>query len=120
MGSADEDVTEIKGLKLIRACVNNVDGDALMGLGDSLKSKIDSGVVLIASAMDDGKVNILAMATDTAIEAGAHAGNLIKELAPLVGGGGGGRPNMARAGGKDVSGIDKMLAAAGDVLEEQL
>ncbi len=120
LGNAGEDITEIKGIKLAKASVSSVEGEALMGLGDSLKAKIGSGVVLIASAMDDGKVNILAMATDDAVKAGAHAGNLIKELAPMVGGGGGGRPNMARAGGKDASGIDKMLEAAISALEKQI
>ena len=120
LGNAGEDITEVKGIKLAKASVSNVEGDALMGLGDSLKSKIGSGVVLIASAMDDGKVNLLAMATDDAVNAGAHAGNLIKALAPMVGGGGGGRPNMARAGGKDASGIDKMLAAADEILAGQV
>ena len=103
---------EVKGIKLITAAVENVEGDGLMGLGDSLKEKAGSGVILIASAQADGKVNLLAMATDDAVEKGAHAGNLIKELAPMVGGGGGGRPSMARAGGKDAGGIPAMLEAA--------
>ena len=60
------------------------------------------------------------MATDAAVKAGAHAGNLIKAVAPIVGGGGGGRPNMAQAGGKDPSGIDKALAEASKVLESQI
>ena len=120
LGDAGEEIAEVNGIKLVRASVNNVDGDALMGLGDNLKNKIGSGIVIIASTMDDGKVNLLVMATDDAVKAGAHAGNLIKELAPMVGGGGGGRPNMARAGGKDASGIEKMLAAAEDALAKQV
>ena len=102
------------------ARVDGVEGDALMSLGDKLKAKIGSGVVLVASAQDDGKVGLLAMATDDAVEKGAHAGNLIKALAPLVGGGGGGRPAMARAGGKDASGIDKLLGEAAAELEKQI
>ena len=68
----------------------------------------------------DGKVNLVVMATDDAVKEGAHAGNLIKAVAPLVGGGGGGRPNMAQAGGKDPSGIGKAIAACGDALEKIL
>lgn len=120
LGNAGEDTVEVKGIKLITAAVENVEGDGLMGLGDSLKEKAGSGVILIASAQADGKVNLLAMATDDAVEKGAHAGNLIKELAPMVGGGGGGRPSMARAGGKDAGGISAMLEAAKDALDRQL
>jgi len=60
------------------------------------------------------------MATDGAQAKGAHAGNLIKELAPMVGGGGGGRPNMAQAGGKNPAGIDEMLGKAADLLASQI
>ena len=60
------------------------------------------------------------MATDGAVKSGAHAGNLIKALAPMVGGGGGGRPNMAQAGGKDPSGIAGAVSEAAKVLESQL
>ena len=111
--------TEVKGIKLFTAGLKDVEGDALLNLGDKLKEKNPSCVVLLAGEKD-GKVSLLAMATDDAVSAGAHAGNLIKELAPIVGGGGGGRPAMARAGGKDPSGIEKLLAEAGSALEKQL
>ena len=74
----------------------------------------------IADAAQDGKVNMIAMATDGAVKAGAHAGNLIKGIAALVGGGGGGRPNMAQAGGKNPAGIPAAIAEASKVLEGQL
>ena len=112
-------VTEIKGVKFLPVSVDNVDMNGLRDLGDSLKEKLGSGVVLLASAKD-GKVNLVAMATDDALSKGAHAGNLIKGVAPIVGGGGGGRPNMAQAGGKDPSGIEKALAEAATVLEGQI
>ena len=67
-----------------------------------------------------GKVNLLAMASDSAMKSGAHAGNLIKVIAKLVGGGGGGRPNMAQAGGKNPAGIAAALEAARAELEKQL
>ena len=74
---------------------------------------------MIASNID-GKVNLMATATDGAMKAGAHAGNLIKEIAKLVGGGGGGRPNMAQAGGKNPEGIDEAIAKAKEVAAAQL
>ena len=77
------------------------------------------GVVVLASDMD-GKVNLIAMATDGAQAKGAHAGNLIKGIAALVGGGGGGRPNMAQAGGKNPAGIPQAIAAVADVLASQI
>ena len=93
--------------------------NGLRNLGDQMKEKIGEGVVVLASA-NDGKVTLLAMATDAAMKKGAHAGNLIKEIASLVGGGGGGRPNMAQAGGKNPAGIDEALKKAKEVVESQL
>lgn len=77
------------------------------------------GVVVIASSAN-GKVNLIAMVTDGAMEKGAHAGNLIKGIAALVGGGGGGRPNMAQAGGKNPAGIPDAIAKVQEVLEGQI
>ena len=93
--------------------------NGLRDLGDQLKEKLGEGVVVLASAVD-GKVSLVAMATDTAVKSGAHAGNLIKAIAGLVGGGGGGRPNMAQAGGKNPAGIDDAIAKVSEVLKEQL
>jgi alanyl-tRNA synthetase len=92
----------------------------LRNLGDQLKEKLGEGVILLASATAPDKVNLLAMATDGAMSKGAHAGNLIKELAALVGGGGGGRPNMAQAGGKNAAGIDAVILAAQEALGKQI
>ena len=89
-------------------------------LASKLKGEIGSGVVLVVSALAADKVNMIAMATDDVVAKGAHAGNLIKSVASLVGGGGGGRPNMAQAGGKNASGIDELLKKAPEVLAEQL
>ena len=82
--------------------------DQLRELGDQIKDKIGEGVVVLASAMD-GKVNLIVTCTQGAMDKGAHAGNIIKAIAPIVGGGGGGRPNMAQAGGKNPAGIDEAL-----------
>ena len=119
LGDVSNDVKEVKGVKYIAAKVDNVDMNELRNLGDKLKGEIGSGVVLIVSAQDD-KVNMIAMATDDVIAKGAHAGNLIKAVASIVGGGGGGRPNMAQAGGKNPAGIDELLAKVPEVLEGQI
>ena len=88
-------------------------------MGDQLKEKLGEGVVVLASAKD-GKVSLMAMATDGAMKKGAHAGNLIKGIAAIVGGGGGGRPNMAQAGGKKPEMIGEAVKAAAGILEGQL
>ncbi len=119
MGDVTDQVQEIDGVKFLAAQVDNVDMSELRDLGDQLKDKLGEGVIVLASAKD-GKVSLMAMATDEAVKAGAHAGNLIKASAGLVGGGGGGRPNMAQAGGKNPAGIPDALAKAAEVLKEQL
>ena len=119
MGDVSDQVTEVKGVKLIAAKVENVDMNGLRDLGDQLKEKLGEGVIVLASAAG-GKVSLVAMATDEAVKKGAHAGNLIKGIAGLVGGGGGGRPNMAQAGGKNPDGIDAAIAKVSEVLESQL
>lgn len=119
LGDVMNSITEVKGVKVLATSVTDVDMNGLRNLGDELKGKIGEGVVVLASAID-GKVNLLAMATDEAMKKGAHAGNLIKEIASLVGGGGGGRPNMAQAGGKNPAGIDDAMIKVMEVLEKQL
>lgn len=119
LGDVMDKITEVKGVKLLAAKVSGVDMNGLRDLGDQLKEKLGEGVVVLASDKD-GKVNLIAMATDAAQAGGAHAGNLIKGIAGLVGGGGGGRPNMAQAGGKNPAGMDAAIAEAAKVLEGQL
>jgi alanyl-tRNA synthetase len=118
-GDVMDQVEEVKGVKLLAVNVPGVGGKELRDLGDSFKEKLGSGVVVIASEAD-GKVGLIAMATDDAIAKGAHAGNLIKAISGLVGGGGGGRPNMAQAGGKNPAGIEDALKKAKETLAEQL
>ena len=119
LGDVMNQVEEVNGMKVLATKVDGVDMNGLRELGDQLKEKIGEGIVVIASNVD-GKVNLMATATDAAMKAGAHAGNLIKEIAKLVGGGGGGRPNMAQAGGKDPAGIDAAIAKAKEVATAQL
>ena len=120
LGDVSDNVVEIKGVKFVATKVDNVDMNELRNLGDKIKNEIGSGVVLVVSAIGSDKINMIAMATDDAVAKGAHAGNLIKAVASLVGGGGGGRPNMAQAGGKNPAGIPELLKKAPNVLEEQL
>ncbi|WP_024854710.1 alanine--tRNA ligase [Mediterraneibacter gnavus] len=119
MGDFMDQVQEIKGVKLLAAEVDGVDMNGLRDLGDQLKEKLGEGVVVLASG-NDGKVSLMVTATDAAMKQGAHAGNLVKAIAGLVGGGGGGRPNMAQAGGKNPAGIQEALKKAAEALEGQL
>ena len=119
LGDVMDRIKTVKDMKLLAAHVENVDMNGLRDLGDSLKDKIGEGVMVLLSSQGE-KVNMIAMATDGAVKKGAHAGNLIKGIASLVGGGGGGRPNMAQAGGKNPSGIPAAIEEAGKVLEGML
>ena len=119
LGDVTSDMVSVGDFNVIAIAVEGVDMNGLRDLGDQLKTKVSEGIVVIASA-NDGKVNLIAMATDNAVKKGAHAGNLIKEVAPLVGGGGGGRPNMAQAGGKNPAGIADAVAKAKEVAISQL
>ena len=119
LGDVLDSVVEVKGVKLLAASVDNVDMNGLRDLGDQLKEKLGEGVIVLLSNQN-GKVNMVAMATDGVLSRGAHAGNLIKGIAALVGGGGGGRPGMAQAGGKNPAGIPACIAEAAKVLEGQL
>ena len=119
MGDVTDQITEVKGLSLLATRIEGVDMNGLRELGDQMKEKLGEGVIVLASAVD-GKVSLMAMATEGAVKQGAHAGNLIKGIASLVGGGGGGRPNMAQAGGKNPAGIDDAIGKVKEVLEAQL
>ena len=119
LGDVMDQVAEVKGVKLLATSVTGVDMNGLRDLGDQLKAKLGEGVVVLASE-NDGKVNLIAMATEEAMAKGAHAGNLIKAIAGKVGGGGGGRPNMAQAGGKNPAGIPDAIAEAKTALEAQM
>lgn len=119
LGDVTSDMVSVGDFNIIATAVDGVDMNGLRDLGDQLKEKVSEGVVVIASSNGD-KVNLIAMATDGAVKAGAHAGNLIKEVAPLVGGGGGGRPNMAQAGGKNPTGIADAIDKAKETAIAQL
>ncbi|HMD36408.1 MAG TPA: alanine--tRNA ligase, partial [Vicinamibacterales bacterium] len=115
---ADDDTVEVKGIKLARRKVADLDKDALRGLADTLKARIKTGVVVLASA-NDGKVQIVVSVTSD-LTSKIKAGQVVKEIAPIVGGGGGGRPDFAEAGGKQPEKIDEMLAATESVVSKLL
>jgi len=108
-----------QGLKLIFAIVETSNADELRNLADKVRDFIQDGVVILASVHGD-KVSIVAMATKSAIQKGAHAGNIIKEAARIAGGGGGGRPDMAQAGGKDIEAICAVIDQAKITCMQQL
>ena len=120
LGDVLNQAEDVNGVKFLAVKLNDVDMNELRNLSDDLKSKIGSGVVVLASAMGSDKVNLIVTATDDIVKAGVHAGNIIKSAAPCVGGGGGGRPNMAQAGGKNPAGIPDAIAQAKTALENML
>lgn len=119
LGNVMDKVTEVKGVKLLATSVADVDMNGLRDLGDQLREKLADGVIVLASN-NGGKVCLMAMVTDGAQKKGAHAGNLVKGMAQIVGGGGGGRPNMAQAGGKNPEKIPEAIQAAAGLLESQI
>jgi len=118
IGDVMNQVEEVNGIQILAAEVPEMDMNGLRNLGDSLKEKLNGGVVVLASAQGGDKVNLMVMADDAAVKAGVHAGNIVKAIAPKVGGGGGGRPNMAQAGGKNPDGIPEALAEAKSILKK--
>ncbi len=118
-GSLTSDVKEKNGIKYLVNKLDGLDMNGLKNMGDSLKDELQNGVVVLLSAAD-GKVNLVAMATPSAVEKGVHCGNIIKAVSAIVDGKGGGRPNMAQAGGKDASKIDDAIKVAFETIEGQL
>ncbi len=114
-----EDVREIKGISTIVARIDNLDMDALRNLGDNLRDRLKSGVVVLAS-LKDQKINLVAMATKDAVSAGVHSGKIIKEVAAIAGGGGGGKPDMAQAGARKPEKIAEALDKVYEILLSQL
>ena len=116
LGDVMDKVEEINGVKFLGIKLDNVDMNELRNLGDNLKAQITCSVVVLASACGSDKVNLIVMADDAAMAKGVHAGNIIKAIAPMVGGGGGGRPNMAQAGGKNPAGIEDAINKAKELI----
>jgi alanyl-tRNA synthetase len=117
-GAAATGAIEVAGIKLARRRVSDLGKDGLRELADSIKSEIKSGVVVLASTTDDKVQMVVAVTGD--LTSRVKAGQLVKELAPIVGGGGGGRPDFAEAGGRQPERIDEMLAASEQVVAKLL
>jgi len=115
----DEGRIEIDGVSFIARQVNDIDKESLRSLADTLKSRLKSGIVFLASRSADGKVAIVATVTPDLAKR-APAGQLVKQLAPIVGGGGGGRPDFAEAGGKEPAKIPEMLAESRRLVQRLL
>jgi alanyl-tRNA synthetase len=113
-----DDTVDVAGVKLARKKLADIDKDALRGVADSLKAKIKSGIVVLAAG-SVGKVQIV-VAVTADLTSRIKAGQIVKEIAPIVGGGGGGRPDFAEAGGKQPEKIDEMLEASKTVIEKLL
>ena len=111
--------TDVEGINLITYNVGNMDMNSLRNLGDEIKNKLGTGVIVLASVYND-KVSFVSMVTEDLVKRGLHAGNIIREVAKITGGGGGGRPDMAQAGGKDIEKIDGALDIVQNIVKEQL
>ncbi|MBZ9624137.1 alanine--tRNA ligase [Clostridium sp. FP2] len=111
-----DDIKEVKGVKVICGVVKGIDGDALRDLADKLRDKLGDGIVVLGSATND-KVEFVAMASKSAIDSGVHCGKIIKEVAKIAGGGGGGRPDMAQAGGKLPEKLEEAIANVPSIIE---
>jgi alanyl-tRNA synthetase len=109
----------VKGVNLISTKFEGMDMDTLRTTADNIRDKMNSGVVVIANIADN-KVNFVVTATKDVLEKGVHCGNIVREIAQIAGGKGGGRPNMAQAGAPDISKVDEALSHAALVLESQV
>ena len=109
----------INGIDLITYKVENMDMNSLRNLGDEIRNRIESGVIVLAS-VHEGKISFVSMVTKDMVTKGIHAGNIIKEVAKVTGGGGGGRPDMAQAGGKNINKVEEALNIVPTIIKEQL
>ncbi len=118
-GDVLSDAIEVDGIRILAKQLTDIDMNGMRDLGDETKQKLGESFIIFGCEKD-GKANLIAMATDGAVQKGAHAGKLIKEVASIVGGGGGGRPNMAQAGGKDPAALPQALDRALSIMKAQI
>ena len=111
---------DVKGVNVIAAKLEDVTPDMLRIMGDQIKSKAPKMVAVLSTVLDNGKINFLCVCGAEAVKAGAHAGKIIQEVAKMCGGGGGGRPDNATAGGKDASKLEEALEAVNNIVDAQL
>ena len=113
------EVVTVNGVNILYKKIDGLDMNGLRQMGDTLKDKLKSVVIVLATVSDD-KVNFIATATSDLIKKGVHSGNLIREIAKATGGSGGGRPDMAQAGGKDATKVDEALSLVKNIVLQQL
>ncbi|NMB87853.1 MAG: alanine--tRNA ligase, partial [Chloroflexi bacterium] len=113
------DVPQVQGIPVLAATIANADGDSLRQMTDRFRDQYPSGVVVLGS-VNEGRPVLIASVTDDLVQRGIHAGALVKRVAQVIGGSGGGRPNLAQAGGKDGAKLPAAIAMVGSILEEQL
>src|SRR5699024_1484615 len=111
---------DVKGVNVIAAKLEDVTPDMLRVMGDQIKEKAPKMVAVLSTVVEGGKINFVCVCGAEAVKAGAHAGKIIKEVAKMCNGGGGGRPDNATAGGKDVSKLEEALEAVNNIVEAQL
>ena len=111
-------VTEIGDLKFVSSLAHVKDMDELRDMADKIADRLENCVIVLATANDEGKVNLVVKADKKAVASGIHSGKIVKEISKLIGGGGGGRPDMAQAGGKNPDGLPKMFEAAEKLVRE--
>ena len=114
-----DNAANIEGIRVATALFEGATGDELRKMADSLKDKNDD-IVLVLASKGDGKITFLASAGKKAVESGVHAGNLVRCVAEITGGKGGGKPDMAMAGGKDVSKINEALESVTSAVETMI
>ena len=110
---------DVEGINLITYKVDNLDMNSLRNLGDKIKDKLNTGVIVLASIAGE-KLSFVSMVSKDLVEKGIHAGNIIREVAKATGGGGGGRPDMAQAGGKDITKVDEALSIVPNLIKSQI
>ncbi|WP_138203200.1 alanine--tRNA ligase [Haloimpatiens lingqiaonensis] len=122
-GSAKGDIVNsavvINGVKVASAVLKDVDANALRDLAEEIRTAIEDGVVVLGSTLDN-KVQFVAMASKSVLNKGVHCGNIIKQVAKIAGGGGGGRPDMAQAGGKLPEKVEEAIGKVKDIIEESV
>lgn len=114
-----KNAVEVQGVKVIKTAVDNLDSESLRNMADFLRDKLGSGVVVLAT-VSEGKVMFVATVTKDLLSKGLHAGNIVKEVAKIAGGGGGGRPDMAQAGGKNPEKVAQALEIVEKLIEKQI
>ena len=113
-----KNVQKVADISILSAYRPELDANALRQMGDTLKDKLGDSIIVLAGGRE--KLSFVVMATENAVKKGAHAGNIVKAAAQITGGNGGGRPNMAQAGGKDPSKMEEALKKATETAIEQL